>query len=271
MDYLDELNVAAIQALAEMGFSLATTTTANVAACATETPQRRVLCRPKIEASYLLRLEHPFPTSRDVANNLMLPRVPRIEIGDGEDGATYFCHLDEAGVEALDIWTASNFPTKRWVKVRLGMAHKGEALHLLGRDATLPQNRPARPDLLDRPYYISGKKFPTQYFVYGTLACTTRLSRLFEVAASEVPALKPAVLHDGRIRMWAKRYRALVDSPGEKVQGFACVIRSDEEEDALRRYEGDNYEVVAARFVVCGTEVRGRTFRFVGRENELSI
>ena len=264
MDYLDELDAAAIQALTEMGASLATTPTANVA------PQRRAPRRPKMQASYLLRLEHPLSTSQDVANNLMLPRVPKTEIGDGEDGATNFCHLDEAGVEALDIWTASNFSRKRWMKVKISMAHKGDSLHLLGRDATLPQNRPSCPDLLDGPYDTSGKKYPTQYFFYGTLACTTRLSRLLEIPASEVPVLMPAVLQDGRVRLWADKYRALVDSPGEQIQGFACLVRSEEEEDALRVYEGDSYEVVAARFVVDGIEVHARTFRFVGCKDELS-
>lgn len=53
------------------------------------------------------------------------------------------------------------------------------------------------------------------------------------------------------------------------MQGFGCLIRSNEKEFALRRYEGDSYEVVAARFMVGKKEVYGRTFRFAGYEDEL--
>jgi hypothetical protein len=35
-------------------------------------------------------------------------------------------------------------------------------------------------------------------------------------------------------------------------------------------YEGDSYEVVAARIVLEGKDVVGRTFRFAGFEDELT-
>lgn len=270
MDYLDELDATAIQALAEMGVSLAITTTANVTTSTAEHSQHRVLRQTKIQASYLLRLEHPLPTSRDVANTLLLPRVPKTEIGVGESGTIPFCHLNQTGVDALDIWTASHYPKKKWTKVRLGIAHKENTLHMLGRDPTLPQNRPCGLFTPNKSNEVRGSSYPIEHFFYGTLASTTRLSRLFEIAASDVTALRPAKLQDGRTRLWSNKYRALVDSPGEQVEGFAYPVRSDEEENVLRRYEGDSYEVVAARFSVGGTDVYGRTFRFVGCEAELS-
>jgi hypothetical protein len=61
-----------------------------------------------------------------------------------------------------------------------------------------------------------------------------------------------------------------VDAPGAKVDGCAYMITSADEEDALRVYEGDNYEVVAAKLIVDGKEIVGRTFRFAGFDDELT-
>jgi hypothetical protein len=82
--------------------------------------------------------------------------------------------------------------------------------------------------------------------------------------------LQPATLLDGRIRTWAGKYRALVDDPGAKVNGFAYIITSADQADALRAYEGDNYEVVAAKLIMDGKEMMGRTFRFTGFDDELT-
>ena len=48
------------------------------------------------------------------------------------------------------------------------------------------------------------------------------------------------------------------------MNGFAYVITSVDQVDTLRVYEGDNYEVVAARMIVVGKEIMGRAFRFAG-------
>jgi hypothetical protein len=53
------------------------------------------------------------------------------------------------------------------------------------------------------------------------------------------------------------------------VNGVACACTSVDQEDALRVYEGDAYEVVAARLIADGQEMVGRTFRFAGCEEEL--
>jgi hypothetical protein len=54
------------------------------------------------------------------------------------------------------------------------------------------------------------------------------------------------------------------------VNGFAYVCTSADQGDALRVYEGDTYEVVAARLIVDGKEMMARTFRFAGFEDELT-
>jgi hypothetical protein len=126
------------------------------------------------------------------------------------------------------------------------------------------------PTALSKPSTHPGNEYPVFYFFYGTLASPERLSRLFDIPESQIPRLEQATLLDGRIRTWAGKYRALVDSPGARVAGCVFRVISVDQEGALRSYEGDNYEVLAARFVVCGREVEGRTFRFAGFEDDLT-
>ena len=97
-----------------------------------------------------------------------------------------------------------------------------------------------------------------------------RLGRLFGIPLCELSPFQPATLLDGRVRTWAGKYKAVVDDPGGRVDGWSYVIASSSQEHALREYEGDSYEVVAARLVVDGKETRGRTFRFAGCDDDLT-
>ncbi|KAF3007952.1 hypothetical protein E8E13_011308 [Curvularia kusanoi] len=133
----------------------------------------------------------------------------------------------------------------------------------LGRDATLPHHRPSASTS------PSTQKYPVNYFFYGTLASPDCLARLFGIKTSDVAALRPAICFDGQIRIWADRYRALVDCPGGKVEGHVFAVKSVDEEEALRAYEGSNYEVVRAEVEVDGKRKECLTFRFVGSENDL--
>jgi hypothetical protein len=118
------------------------------------------------------------------------------------------------------------------------------------------------------------------YFFYGTLADTERLSRLFDIPESSLPHLVPAKLLDGQIRSWVSKYYALVDSPGSEVEGWIYPVMSAEQEDILRLYEGDSYEVVDSKIHLEDENVgqkkkrrlllRARTFRFAGYDDELS-
>ncbi|KAH6622424.1 hypothetical protein C7974DRAFT_415072 [Boeremia exigua] len=242
MVHLDELDAIAIQALSELGVTLDSplplvTPTIPVAS------QNRPLRRRKIQTIYLLRLEYPLPTARAVANALTLPCVPQTSIASAEVDTAHFIHLTQSDVTALESWTAIHHLRKRWTKLRLNKAHK---------DPVPPAPRP-------RSHAPASP----------ALACPARLSGLFEVPVSSLSLLELATLVDGRIRIWAGKYNALADCPGERIEGCAYVVTSHEEEEALILYEGDGYEVVAARFVAGGTEVLGRTFRFAGCEGEL--
>jgi hypothetical protein len=267
MDYL-ELDDAATQAFGELGGDIDLQYVPSRPCGSTYTsamsPKRP---RRRVEATYLLRLGAPLSTPRDVSNALGLSRVPELENGIAEIGEAHFCRLSQSTVDSLDAWAENQYPKQKFTKIRVGLAHKDTAeLPLLGRDPTLPHHRPISVRLTERPL----PEFPVRYFFYGTLADTARLERILSVPASELPSLEPAVLLDGRTRTWAGKYKALVDEPGGVVDGFAFSCSSVDWEDALRAYEGDAYEVVAARLVVDGREIVGRTFRFAGFDDELT-
>jgi hypothetical protein len=76
--------------------------------------------------------------------------------------------------------------------------------------------------------------------------------------------------------VWANKYKALVDRPGGMVCGWACQILSKDQEEVLRTYEGENYEVVSTLITLKsktedGESVRGCTFRFISTHDQLSM
>ena len=137
----------------------------------------------------------------------------------------------------------------------------------MSRDATLPHHRPnaCRKDT------VQAAEYPVAYFFYGTLVSTERLSRLFGVPTAQIGRFERGILLDGRVRTWAGKFRALVDSPGGRVEGSVFIVNSAEEEYALRVYEGDSYEVANATIILeGGRRIQGRTFRYCGYEDELT-
>jgi hypothetical protein len=266
MDYL-ELEDSAMLAFEELGGNFISEHVLSKPVASTSAPLTR-RSRRRVEASYLIRLRGPFPTPRDIANALGLSRVPQLENGEAEDGEASFCRLSESSVNALDVWVRKHHPNHNMTKVRVGLAHKDFGdLPVLGRDPTLPHHRPQTAVGTVKQRVL---EYPVHYFFYGTLADPERLERLLGIPASGLSPLQPATVLDGHVEIWAGKYRALVDAPGAKADGFAYAVTSSDQEEALRVYEGDHYEVVAARIVVGGQEIVGRTFRFAGFENELT-
>ncbi|KAF5618759.1 hypothetical protein F52700_12279 [Fusarium sp. NRRL 52700] len=135
----------------------------------------------------------------------------------------------------------------------------------LGLDTTLPQFRPG-PHTAPRP---SQNEYPVWYFFYGTLTDPFVLSRLF---GSDFKAqCSAANIRGGALKTWG-RYNALVDDPGgtNLVFGKALLIESREQEDRLRAYETNAYEVVRCS-IEMGSDMRvdGLTFRFVTYKMEM--
>ncbi|RMD40106.1 hypothetical protein DV735_g5027, partial [Chaetothyriales sp. CBS 134920] len=135
------------------------------------------------------------------------------------------------------------------------------ALGLVEGTSTLPQYRP--------DYPLGGPdQFPVWYFFYGTLADPAVLKH--QLALTIEPCLVPAVVEGGCVRTWAGKYKALVDAPRDCcVDGRAFLVESREQEDALRFYETDRYEVVRCRIVASNHVFSGLTFRFNGSQRDL--
>lgn len=96
MDYL-ELEDSALQALSKLAVDFTSQPASSKPFISTSTPLRK-RPRRRVEASYLLRLQTPLSTPRDVATALDLPRVPVLEVGDAEDGEASFCRLSQPAI-----------------------------------------------------------------------------------------------------------------------------------------------------------------------------
>lgn len=108
------------------------------------------------------------------------------------------------------------------------------------------------------------------YSFYGTLANPEFLAELLGI---QPPTLIPARIHGGKLRTWGEKYNALIDSPGQRVEGWRFEVQSREQEDKLRADETGRYEAVRVQIVLKekGKEeaVKWCVFRFVGEEGEL--
>ncbi|KAF2093779.1 hypothetical protein NA57DRAFT_47373, partial [Rhizodiscina lignyota] len=128
----------------------------------------------------------------------------------------------------------------------------------LGIDFTLTQFRPDKPV----PVHPQQEEYPVWYFFYGILAEPDRLARLLGLPIE--PTFDRAFVTGDAIKTWAGKYRALVDADRqENVYGRAFLVTLAQQEDTLRYYETDNYEVVRCKIYAEMEERQGLTFRFV--------
>ncbi len=139
----------------------------------------------------------------------------------------------------------------------------------LGIESTLPRYRP---DNSCRAVEPAQEQYSVWYFFYGTLTQSSILFRQLGFADQYIPVLYPAAISEGKIEMWAGKYRALVDAPEASiVQGSAYQVLSKEHEDALRTYKTESYEVVRCAISFSDgrvgehREVKGCTFRLWDR------
>ncbi|KAF5718853.1 oxidoreductase domain-containing protein [Fusarium mundagurra] len=129
----------------------------------------------------------------------------------------------------------------------------------LGLDTTLPQFRPG-PATTPRP---SQNEYPVWYFFYGMLTDASFLSKLF--GSNYQAQYHAATIRGGTLKTWG-RYNALVDDPSHTnlILGKALLVESREQEERLRAYETNVYEVVRCRIDMgSGESVNGLTFRFI--------
>ena len=133
-------------------------------------------------------------------------------------------------------------------------------------DANLPQFR------LDNNHAAlpAQDEYPVMYFFYGTLCEPEVLISLLRL--DEPPVFYAANVTGGRLtKTPGGRYNALVHGRSdETVQGSAYMVKSRTEEDTLRDYETEMYEVVRCliNFEKKGQmkTVPGLTFLYCGEE-----
>lgn len=223
------------------------------------------------DREYLLKLEEPLSAAliQDLACLESPPKLLEGHEEEDNDVAVWFCRVDGNTKNEILLWLAEHAPGMRPTFVSISMAQKDLDSHsispTLGVSATLPQHRLASKCAVPRPQQ---DEYPVWYFFYGTLADEEFLCRLLDVTTVQ---LEPAEITGGKLAMWNKKYKALLDQPGGKVTGHAYVIESKEHEDKLRAYETQAYEVVRCCITLSrrGDVVAGCTFCFRNSDGQI--
>ena len=217
-------------------------------------------------ASYLFKLIAPLSTSSKLQVALSRPALPTIRHGEGSHGVELFCEVDNHSKNAIRSYLYKVDPSLVPTFIRISKAAKNlspnSAYPTLGIDATLPQHRLATPKT---GYQPANNQYPVWYFFYGSLASAAKLSSLLGIAEREI-VLRDASVTGGVLSKWGG-YKALVDGPADaRVDGMAFEVWDEEQEDTLRVYETEAYEVVRCCIDVGGGKkrLRGCTFRNVG-------
>ncbi|UKZ82691.1 hypothetical protein TrVFT333_010486 [Trichoderma virens FT-333] len=228
------------------------------------------------DAQYLLKLEcnsGQFLESAELIRRLHTK--PNILTGIDDDGnKIMFCLLTSSErAELLSALPKARQPTL----IRISIAQKNlSATGLyptLGVDTTLPQFRPnsvldcTSPSSSSAPSVIrpAPNEYPVWYFFYGTLTNASILSRIIGLDEEDTLEYRQACVCRGRLTTWGEKYLGLVDaSEGSRVCGWAYQVKSRSEEDSLRVYETNKYEVVRCTMELMdgdGGVIQGLTFR----------
>ncbi|KAK5046790.1 hypothetical protein LTR84_007144 [Exophiala bonariae] len=220
--------------------------------------------------NFIFKLEGPLDTPiklQEACELLEVPKVMNASTDDGEPAT--FCEIDGETTTRIRKWVSQSHPEFSPTIVRLSMAPK-ELSHCriaptLSIESTLPQhflNEGQIPLPLQDQY-------PVWYFFYGTLEDPEVLVK--HLVPDTQPVLISARIQGGRLRTWGGRYKALVDAPNStaEVSGSAFLVQSAEQENSLRFYETDKYEVVRCTILLAGEAQPGLTFRWNGKPTEL--
>ncbi|KAF2963944.1 hypothetical protein GQX73_g9620 [Xylaria multiplex] len=212
--------------------------------------------------NYLLRLEGPIDSVEVVKLAAQLNHKPPVYHGtDDDDKPAIFCKVDASARNSILAYLSEKESRFQPAFIPYSIAAKElsatSAYPTLGVDATMPQYRPSSAD--DPALVPSQGQYPVWYFFYGTLADSAVLGRLLGIE----PSYKHAMVHGGILRMWGGKYKALVNSSGGVVHGSAFLVQDEAQEDILRCYETDKYEVVRCELNIEDKRVKGLTFRFV--------
>ena len=185
-----------------------------------------------------------------------------------------FVEVDGGERRLLQQWARTEGRGKELVCVKINKAKKElssvSRAPFLGIDASLPQWRLNEREAL----WPKQDDYPVFYFFYGTLMEEEVLKK--HLALQHVDTLRYASyarVRRGKLNSWAGKYKALVDGePQDMVEGTAFLMQDEEQEDAVRVFETEAYEVVRCEIEMqCGVKVAGLTFRFAGDASQLQL
>ncbi|KAI0192828.1 hypothetical protein F4808DRAFT_442630 [Astrocystis sublimbata] len=224
-------------------------------------PKRSAIQTSTQNRTYLVQLGGPIDNPESLMRAARLGKAPPTLDGtDDEGNPTSFCKVDTAAKNNIFAYLSKNESLYRPTFVPYSIAAKElsntSAYPELAVDTTMPQFRLSSTN--DQCIVPAQNEFPVWYFFYGTLADPIVLGRLLGVR----PSYKEASIRGGLLTTWAGKYKALIDMPGGHVRGSAFLVQSQDEEDALRCYETDKYEVVRCDILFEGKTHGGLTFRY---------
>ncbi|KAI0517579.1 hypothetical protein F5B22DRAFT_654799 [Xylaria bambusicola] len=192
--------------------------------------------------SYLLKLEGPLGSAEVVKRASRSKKDPAVYYGtDDDDKPAIFCKVDSLARSTILAYLSeieSRFqPTFIKYSIATKELSRTSAYPTLGIDATMPQYRPSSTN--DTILTPSQNQYPVCYFFYGTLADPTVLGRLLGIE----PVYKDATVYGGTLCMWGGKYKAMIDKPRGVAHGNAFWVQNQAQEEILRCYETDKYEV----------------------------
>ncbi|KAH7066449.1 hypothetical protein FB567DRAFT_594908 [Paraphoma chrysanthemicola] len=203
---------------------------------------------PDPRTRYLFKLHPPSSSPSTIQSLFSLPTLPKLHVDTSNPRAQF-----------VEIGTA----TRDAIKEYLGPG-KGLFIHLgIPAGKALDNTTALGEGKLERP---GQDDWLAKYFFYGTLGEPEKLAEVLGLDDDFVPVLRKASVKGGKLKIWRDKYRALVGGGAQDaVEGYASKVENEAQEDALRHYEGTNYEVV----VEGGETVNGLTFRLCGEVGEL--
>ena len=206
----------------------------------------------------------------------LLERKVKVRKGtsvEKEEREETFVEVDGGERRLLQQWARTAGRGKEIVCVKINKAKKElssiSRAPMLGVEASLPQWR------LNEREAVWPKQddYPVFYFFYGTLMEEEVLKK--HLALQHVDTMRYvayARVRRAKLRTWAGKYKALVGGePLDAVEGKAWLVQDEEQEDALRMFETEAYEVVRCEIEILqsGGKVAGLTFRFAGNASQL--
>lgn len=214
--------------------------------------------------TYLLKLEYPLDSPIMLQAVMQWQCAPRLIPGVDDDGElVYFCSFSsQQRAEIMENMLNSSHLTFLPITTARKELSSFSRYPTLGLDSTMPQNRQDKELILPMD-----NTYPVYYFFYGTLAQPDVLNRVLGRPSDSSVLYKAARIYGGRLTKWANKYLGIVDSAAiDAVDGYAYLVESQNDEEALRIYETSKYEVVRCtiKFKEDGSVVPGLTFRIMG-------